>query len=604
MKRWLATCVALTFALACEGRPRSGPVAKGKHSSAFLNLSSAKVVEFDLSRGVPEGAGGGGLFPTPASRTFVGLVSAMKRTLRDQDAKAVYVRLGGGALGMATSEEIGRLLRSVRDAGKPVVCHAHGLNNATAMLALTSCDRLWLSPAGEVETIGLAGQVLYFKGALDKFKVRADFVRAGRYKSAVESFTEEGPSEDSRASVTGVLRSIRRAWLDTTKKTPRKIADLEKNMELGPWSAQEAKRRGFVDELGYESDALADAKTRAGAERVSTSFGSSSEPKEGPDFGEILRSLSGADEGAGRPHVAVVVAEGSIAMQGGGLFGGGITAGAMEKILRRLKRSDAVKAVVLRIDSPGGSALASDVIWHELMELKKDKPLIVSVGGMAASGGYYMACPADRIFAENSSIVGSIGVFGGKIALGEAMAEYGVTSATFPASDNPDAQTRATYLSGVTRWDDKTRDRVQQNVLDIYALFLERVAAGRGLSVAEVKKSAEGRIWSGSQGLGRKLVDEIGGLSEAIAEARKRADLDERAPVVLEGGGEGILDSLLMGENASARELRLAAMRASLAQRVAAEQLPKDWLPYLGSISPLFEGERAVTATSLALRIR
>ena len=598
--------LSLLTLTACEGRPRSGPVTKTKHSSAFLNLSTKKVVEIDVSRGAPEGTDGGGFFPLPASRTYTGLVRAFERAQRDQDTKAVFVRFGGARLGYAKSEEIARLMASLRDAGKPVVCHAHALDNAGTMLALRGCDRLWLSPAGEIETVGLAGQTLYFKGALDKFKIRADFVKAGRYKAAVESFTSVGPSEDSRQSLLGVLRSIRRSWLDTTKKTTRKVKDLEKSMELGPWSAKEALLRGFVDELGYESDALADAKQRAGAERVSTLFGSSSAPKEGPDFGELIRILAGGEEGAGRPHVAVVVAEGSITMEGGGLLGGGggITARAMEKTLRRLKRSDSVKAVVLRIDSPGGSALASDLIWHELMELKKEKPVIVSIGGMAASGGYYLACPADRIYAERTSIVGSIGVFGGKVVFGEALTEFGVTSATFPASDNPEAQQRATYLSGLTRWDEKTTARVQKNVLDTYALFLDRVATGRGQTVAEVKKSAEGRIWSGTQGLTRKLVDELGGLTEAIAEAKKRASLDERAPVVVEGGGDGILDALLVGENASAQEMALAAARAAGTERALSEHVPRQWRPFLGSIAPLAQGERSVAALPVAFVLR
>ncbi|HMR79628.1 MAG TPA: S49 family peptidase, partial [Polyangiaceae bacterium] len=202
------------------------------------------------------------------------------------------------------------------------------------------------------------------------------------------------------------------------------------------------------------------------------------------------------------------------------------------------------------------------------------------------------------------SIVGSIGVFGGKVVFGEALTEFGVTSATFPASDNPEAQQRATYLSGLTRWDEKTTVRVQKNVLDTYALFLDRVATGRGQTVAEVKKSAEGRIWSGTQGLTRKLVDELGGLTEAIAEAKKRASLDERAPVVVEGGGDGILDALLVGENASAQEMAFAAARAAGTERALSEHVPRQWRPFLGSIAPLAQGERSVAALPVAFVLR
>jgi protease-4 len=193
--------------------------------------------------------------------------------------------------------------------------------------------------------------------------------------------------------------------------------------------------------------------------------------------------------------VAVIPAQGAIAMESGGAFeSGGITAKALTKTLRRLKKDESVKAVVLRIDSPGGSALASDLLWHELRELKKVKPLVVSVGGMAASGGYYMACAADRIIAEPTSIVGSIGVFGGKIVLSSALEEVGVHTETFPASPEPGAAARAAAQSPFSAWDDATRERIRAEMQSVYDLFITRVSDSRKMPREKVEEHAQGRI--------------------------------------------------------------------------------------------------------------
>jgi len=607
VRRCHALALAVVALAACEGRPRSGPYGSSGAKSVASSLFSSKlgkVVEIDLTRGAPESAAQG-FFPQPASRTFLGLVRALDRAREDQDAKGVFVRLGEHSVGFAQAQEIADLLAGVRQAGKSVVCHAHGLDNATAWVALTGCDRIWLSPAGEVASVGIAGQVVYFKGALDKLKIRADFLHVGKFKSASEPMTRDGPSDEARLALTETLGSIRRSWLDgveAAKKNPAfRVA-----MEDGPWGARDAKAKGLVDELGYESEALEDAKKRAGTERMSTGFGSGTKSDDEPDIGELIRILSGGDDSVGgQPHVAVVAAEGAISMSGGGfLDGGGITAKALTKTLHKLAKDDSVKVVVLRIDSPGGSALASDLLWHELMQLKQKKPLVASVGGMAASGGYYLACAADKIIAEPTSIVGSIGVLGGKLVLNEALAEYGVNTVTFPASPEPGAASRAAYLSGLSKWDDPTKERVQKQMDEVYQLFLERVAEGRKLPVDKVKESAEGRIWSGRQGLERKLVDELGGLLRALAVARDLGKLDARAPVELAGRDEGLLETLLVGEGADSEAVSRAARRVVAERSAFHAALPSEYRPFVSSLSPLLGDERALAALPFALVVR
>ncbi len=374
VRRLVVLVLALLLVSSCRGRTRASGSSTLSGPTAFFESVTKKVVEINLTRGAPESTEGGGLFPLPASRTFVGLVRALERVRDDQDAKGVFVRFGEGSLGYAKSDEVGRLLAEIRAKGKPVVCHSHGLDNSSTWLALVGCDRIWLSPAGEVSSVGLAGQVVFVKGTLDKLKVKADFLHFGKYKSAVETFTRDSPSDSAREALTETLRSIRKIWLDGIAAS-RKNPKLKDDVEHGPWGAQEAKNRGLVDEVGYESDALDDVKKRAGAERVSAGFGSLSDGKSSPDLGDLIRVLAGGDErAAGRPHIAVVVAEGGISMESGGFFdSGGITAKAYTKLFRRLAKDDSVKVVVLRIDSPGGSALASDILWHEVRELEREE---------------------------------------------------------------------------------------------------------------------------------------------------------------------------------------------------------------------------------------
>jgi len=592
-------------AASCHGRPRSGSYGSSSSSLSLFGRATAKVVEVDLTRGAPESTGAGGFFPMPASRTFTGLVRALEKIRDDQDAKSVFVRLGEGELGIARSQEVAGLLSEIRAKGKPVVCHAHGLDNAAAWVASAGCDRVWLSPAGEVNTVGIAAQIVYFKGALDKLKIKAEFLHVGKFKSASEPFTREGPSDEAREALTFTLGSIRKSWLDGVEAA-KKGKDARKNVEHGPWGPEEAKRLGLVDEVGYESEALDEAKKRGGAERVSSGFGARSETGDKPDIGELIRILAGGDESvAGRPHIAVIPAEGAISMQGGGVLdSGGITAKALTKTLRKVAKDDSVKVVVLRIDSPGGSALASDLLWHELRELKKKKPIVASVGEMAASGGYYLACASDKIIAEPTSIVGSIGVLGGKIAIDEALAQYGINSVTFPASPEPGAAQRAAYLTPFMPWDDATRDRVQKQMEGVYDLFVRRVAEGRNLPVDKVQAVAQGRIWSGTQGLERHLVDELGGITRAIAVARTLGKLDDQAPIELVGQRESLFETLVVGEDADAETVSRAVRRVSETRGTLLTKVEPELRPQLATLAPLLSRETVLAAVPFAVVVR
>lgn len=305
--------------------------------------------------------------------------------------------------------------------------------------------------------------------------------------------------------------------------------------------------------------------------------------------------------------MAVVRAIGAITMEAsGGLFGdgSGITERGLRRIIRDLRDDDAVKAVVLRIDSPGGSALASDLLWHELMKLRDEKPLVVSIGDMAASGGYYLACTGDRILAEKTSIIGSIGVVGGKLAFGDALESIGVHVETISPSPDPKAAARATYGSALSAWDDPTRERVRSVMQSIYDLFLERVAGGRGVPVEAIAPAAEGRLFAGQAAMDVGLVDEWGGIERAIDVAKELGGLRAEAPVRLVQEPPGLLDWLGSDEGVSqaktAPQITLQIDQASKALSSIAPEITA----FLASTEPLLQGERTLTALPFALFLR
>lgn len=593
----IATVIALLSG--CDDGGSSGPL--GALRSGLKGASGGAVVELDLSHGLSERAGQLGLF-SASTPSLADLVQVLNKIEADDRAKAILLRLGNTALSWAQTEELSRRLAELR-LERAVICHSHSYSNATLLLALRGCNRIWLSPAGEVGTVGIAGQMLYVKRLLDRFKIEADFVHMGRYKSAAETLTQDGPSEEARESLDAVLESIRSTWLEGLASAGR-APDITVAAEHGPWSPEAALERGMIDAVGYLSQARDEAKARAGAEHVEKVFGQGARGDAAAEIAQLIRWIAGSSPPEKSvEHVAVVTAVGGIDMEPSGPLGGdGIHAEPLGKTLRRLRENDAVKAVVLRIDSPGGSALASDLLWHELMRLREKKPLIASLAETAASGGYYMACAANSIVAERTTILGSIGVVGGKIVIGDALDELGVTGVTFPASDEPGAAQRAAYLSLLTPWDEATRERVRQQMAGIYELFLRRVAEGRGLELDQVRAVAEGRIWTGVHGMQRQLIDAYGGLTEAIALAKERAGMPKDAPVRIESAPEGLLQLLEIEEDADDVTIRAAIERAS-ARPAPLAGVAAEFRPYAESLLPLLGRERVVVALPFALKL-
>ena len=591
--------VVAASAVACEGRP------KAEGATEPAPKKGPAVAVLDLSGGVPE-IEPSGLFAVSGRRkSFDELLRAIEEVREDKDAVAVLVKVGTASLGAARGEEIGAALEALGTT-KKIFCQADGLGNASYMALARGCSSIWLSPAADVEATGLATQVVYFRRLLaDELHLSIDILQVGRFKGAEEPLTRDGPSPEARQSLTSTLADLRTSWLEDVAK--RKKPGMTEAVEDGPYGAAKAKAVGLVDEVGYADEALAAAKTASGAVREKIVFGPGAE--EQPDgLAEIVRALAGETSESG--PVALVRASGSIAMTSGGngIFGGrgGIVEKELSKTIARLEKDDDVKAVVLRIDSPGGSALASDLMWHQLMKLRKKKPLVVSVGEMAASGGYYLACTGDVIFAEPMSIVGSIGVVGGKIGVGDALEKIGVHAETFAAAPRPGAAARAGYESPLVKWDEATRGRVLESMGSIYELFLARIVEGRStrgrtMTRDKVAESAEGRIFGGREGKARGLVDELGGLEAAIVKARELANLPKDAKVSVVSGKPALFEALEpRGAEERARE---RAEKATSPMSILGRVTP-DLVPFVASVAPLAEGERAVVALPFAVVVR
>ena len=594
----------------CKGRPRhTAPDRSSQASSAASSGWRSEdpdpygvhVAELDLSHGLPE-SGLSGWLGTPSHRTFADATRLLHdlHVGKEKQVKGLLVLLGTMTTGFSRAQEIGEALAAVRASGTPVVCHADGLSNASYWLAARGCDRIWVSPAGTVETVGLATQVVYVRRMLGELHVDVDVLQVGRFKGAQEPLTRDGPSDEARTSMVGMLASIRSSWLDAVSKG-RPGKQLGEALESGPWAPKEALDRGLIDAVGYDTDARADARARTGVQNVVTRFGPRSRRSEPPGLVSVVRLLSGAGEGGSGPHVAVLRASGSISMESASLLGDGdgISHASLSRALEKLRADGSVRSVVLRIDSPGGSALASDLLWTELMALRSVKPLVVSVGDMAASGGYYLACAGTRIFAQPSSVVGSIGVVGGKLSFRRSLDHVGVSSEVIAASSADGAASRAAFESPLDPWDDATKQRMLSVMTDVYELFVSRVAQGRGLPADKVAAFAEGRLHAGREGLSLGMVDELGGLQEAIAFARKAGGLEPDAPAYLVGDESGIERVLGLDDDAAEQ----APSGRALA-RLAVSAIAPDLASFARAFEPMLHGEHTLVAVPFAFLVR
>ena len=529
--------LALAWLAACAG---PDPVHRPLDE---LDEDEPVLLEVSLAEPPAEGQDGPLLGPPPVP--FHRVVEALDEAAGHPAVRGVLLRGGPWGAGLARASEVARRLRAVREAGRPVYCQFDLADEPAYLWMAAGCDQLFAPSAAIVDVRGLALHALYFGRTLREAGIEAEIFQYGKAKGAADPFVSEQMPEPVR-------RSLQQLVDDLVTERTRAVVEargeghpgLEEALQRGPWDGAEARSRGLLDAVAFD-DAARERLRRATkvrrVERVSL------RPRtEG--LTELLQALTGESP---RPvfgrHLAVLHLAGTIT-DGRRAEAGVIAAGPTVATLRRLADEQDVAAVVVRIDSPGGSALASERIWHAMRRVAKRKPLAVSVGDMAASGGYYVSVAARRIFAEPTSIVGSIGVVGGKLNLRGLVERFGVRVEAVEAGEH------AGWSSPWRPFTPSERARLQKLMGRTYRLFLRRVSEGRKMKGAALQMAtAEARLWSGRRARSVGLVDELGGLLEAMAWARSEAELPEDAPVEHLPARPGLLQ-VLGGEEPVARQ--------------------------------------------------
>ena len=462
------------------------------------------------------------------------LLLAIETAAQHPNIEGIVLQADFISAGWSQIREIRNALLKFKATGKFIYAY-HDIASQKSYYLTSVADSLVLNPAGMIEFKGLASEVLYYKDFQDRYGLKMEVIRHGKYKSAVEPFLENEMSADNRFQIKSLLNNLwetlRNEMAETRSLSPSALDALAQESKIAvPLDALEAH---LVDQLGYESDLEAMVKERLGiSAEDSVSYVSTA---------SLLGSASKYNSEI-KDRIAVVYAQGTI------LYGpeseSYISQEAFVKAFEALAKDDWIKAVVLRVDSPGGSALTSELLWQAIEKVKAKKPVIVSMGNVAASGGYYIAAGADQIFLDPLTVTGSIGVFATLPNASGFLASKGIRAERVETHPNGLGYS---FFSPMT---DNFRTQTEKGIEQTYALFKDRVAQGRSLTAREVETLAQGRVWSGNQALAQGLADQLGGIQDALNAAAQAAGIQEYN-VMTYPQFEESLQSLLQGVSVS-----------------------------------------------------
>jgi protease-4 len=447
--------------------------------------------------------------------SLTNLLWQVRKAKADKRIKAILLDIDMSGIGWGQADEIRDALADFRTSGKPVYAFMLLGTNKEYYLA-TACDRIYMSPPGNLFTFGLAAEAVFVRGSLDKLGIYPDVFKIGKYKNAPDMFTEKQMTDGQREVINSMLDDIYGRMVNTIAEARKKSPDeVRAIIDNAPYTAQQAKEVGLVDDTKYRDEVESELRKRLGYkdnEQLNIVRGS--------DYREVKPESLDLNKGE---KIAIIYASGTINLGSSddSPFGEqSVGSDTMVRALNTARDDKSIKAIVIRIDSPGGSAFASDEIWHAIENAKAKKPVVVSMGDVAASGGYYIACNANKIIAEPSTITGSIGIFAGKPVMKGFYDWIGVSNEYVLRGKN----------AGMFRETEKFSDTERAKFQDIisrayYDQFVPKVAKGRNKTVEEVDSLGQGRVWMGSQAKERGLVDEFGGLERAIVVAKQLANL-------------------------------------------------------------------------------
>jgi protease-4 len=527
-----------------------------------------RLAKFILKSSLPESLGGSGLF----GETQLDLAETISRIDKAGDDRTI-----AGAILDIQNPEVGRgriyelraAIQRFRAKGKKVYALVDSAMPADYMIA-SACDEIAMPETGTIVLPGVHAEATFYKGLLEKIGVRADFMHVGDFKGAAEPLTREEYSKPVRENMNALVDSLYDEMVTTVvKDRPLSVAQVKEIIDTGLVTAKRAKQLGLIDRVAYP-DALREELAKSyeaaplvyvenyGQKKVDTDFS-------GPmGFIKLMQALMGGDSASKRDtgkKIAVIYALGAITSgkSQSDPFGSEVMGSTtIIEALREANDDKDVAAIVLRIDSPGGSALASDLIWHETQVIKK--PIVASMGDVAGSGGYYIAMGADKIIATPGTITGSIGVVGGKLAVEGLYKKLGITTETIERGRN------SGLFNSSGPFTESERVVVRAMMEDAYDQFTSKAAEGRKMPVDKLRKLAGGRVYTGRQALANGLVDELGTLHDAIREAKQLAGLDKDAKITIERLPEptNFFESLF-GELDAEKEVSLGPMLAPLA---------------------------------------
>ena len=447
-------------------------------------------------------------FESQAQPTVADLWALLRKAEKDDRIKAILLEPRGLGAGWAKIEELRAGLRQFKKSGKPVYAYLRGPSAREYYLA-TAADKIYFNPEDILDLKGLRAELAFYRGTLDKVGVELEVEHAGKYKDAADSFVRTSATPETREVIGSMLDQLFGELVNSVASS-RKLTrtQVRSLIDEGPFIDQAALSAKLIDGLLYEDqvrDALKKQLKGQTLERLS--------------HRDYLRSTAFGGSDGDKNKIALVVGEGAISRAGGEAepFSDeeGIRSGPFMRLLRQVREDASIKGVVLRVNSPGGDAIASDEILHEVKLLAKKKPLVVSMSDVAASGGYYIAMTGDPVVAYPNTITGSIGVIYGKANLKGLYDKLGINVEIIKRGENADFDTSSRPMS------DAARKKLREGIFSTYQAFLERVAEGRKRKVGDIEPLAQGRVWMGAQAQGNGLVDQLGGLDLAIDLVRR-----------------------------------------------------------------------------------
>ena len=487
------------------------------------------ILELDLTDGIAEGPVTDPLSAIMSRRKLrlSDVLEGLKRARQDDRVRALVVKVGGGRIGLARMQEIREAVSAFRESGKLAVAWSESFGEFThgnvPYYLATAFDRIYLQPSGTLGLTGVAIEQLFLHDALAKAGIAFQAAKRYEYKSAADNLTERAFTPPAREAAERLAASVAEQITTAIAERRGKTADEARALlDRGPFLADDALAEGLVDALGYRDEVYADVRKEAGPDAILQYV---ARYQRTHALTERARKLPNPRE----RFVAVIYASGPIRQGRSGrspLGGSSIGSDTVASALRAATSDDRVRAVLLRVNSPGGSAVASDTIWREVVRTRAaGKPVVVSMSDLAASGGYYISMAADVIVAEPGTITGSIGVITGKPVLEEAFGRIGVTT------DSVSVGSGAAMFAPTHPFSEEEWQRLNTWLDAIYRDFTEKAASGRRMTVEQVHEVARGRVWSGADAARNGLVDELGGMADAAEIARRRAGLPAGAPL-------------------------------------------------------------------------